>query len=468
MKFFLIISAITISFGILAQKDRHIWFFGEGAAIDFLNDTVTVRNDGVVNTLEGCSTMCDDEGNLLFSSDGSVIFNKNGGIMFDSYGINGNFSSTNSAVSVKKPGSDYLYYVFTADIYADLAQAYGGVWYSIIDMREDYGDGDVIELNTLVLDTTTEKIGIAPHANQTDYWIIVRPFNEAAFYAYQLSANGLSTEPSISFVPTSITSGDHLGIGGIKTSLDGSLLVSANTEQDFVELYDFNTETGYLTNYKNIGTFNNDGPYGVEFSESNQFLYISTSETKKILQYNLDYSTAAEITNSGQVIMTSSKWQGALQIGPDHKIYCTQYEDWHLPVIEYPNNAGSACSYDSLKIIFSGLPTRFGLPLYIPQNKPDEQEELYYNLEMPTGFTPNGDGYNDLFLPIEFIGFEHLKIEIFNRWGDLIYTSSNLMQGWNGKYNGRISVDGTYFWVAKGRNVDGKFVRYNGYFDLRR
>lgn len=59
----------------------------------------------------------------------------------------------------------------------------------------------------------------------------------------------------------------------------------------------------------------------------------------------------------------------------------------------------------------------------------------------PTAFTPNGDGLNDLFVPKGEYVYDY-SLEIFNRWGDLIFESNTMEIGWDGKN----SPDGVYIW----------------------
>ncbi|MBU3658843.1 MAG: gliding motility-associated C-terminal domain-containing protein [Flavobacteriales bacterium] len=69
--------------------------------------------------------------------------------------------------------------------------------------------------------------------------------------------------------------------------------------------------------------------------------------------------------------------------------------------------------------------------------------------EMPTVFTPNGDGTNDLFSPVSYQKIKSANIIIVNRWGNVIYNSSNLISGWDGTSNGKECVEGVYFWKVE-------------------
>jgi gliding motility-associated-like protein len=66
---------------------------------------------------------------------------------------------------------------------------------------------------------------------------------------------------------------------------------------------------------------------------------------------------------------------------------------------------------------------------------------------VPSGFTPNGDGRNDILRPIG-IGYRNLNyFRVFNRWGQQVYYGTKFNEGWDGSYQGSKSDIGTYYWV---------------------
>lgn len=68
---------------------------------------------------------------------------------------------------------------------------------------------------------------------------------------------------------------------------------------------------------------------------------------------------------------------------------------------------------------------------------------------IPTGFTPNGDGWNEAWI-IDFIDlFPECEVEIYNRWGDMLFRSVGYKEPWEGKYNGDYVPVGTYYYVVK-------------------
>ncbi|MFZ4411554.1 MAG: choice-of-anchor L domain-containing protein [Bacteroidales bacterium] len=65
---------------------------------------------------------------------------------------------------------------------------------------------------------------------------------------------------------------------------------------------------------------------------------------------------------------------------------------------------------------------------------------------VPNSFTPNGDGLNDIF-KVYGMGILEFEINIHDRWGKLIYTSTDMSLGWDGKINGEMSPDGAYAYM---------------------
>ena len=70
------------------------------------------------------------------------------------------------------------------------------------------------------------------------------------------------------------------------------------------------------------------------------------------------------------------------------------------------------------------------------------------NVFAPNAFTPNGDGINDVFF-LKTYRIKQLDLQIFNRWGELVFETNDKNQGWNGFYKGVMAVDDIYVWKAK-------------------
>lgn len=85
-------------------------------------------------------------------------------------------------------------------------------------------------------------------------------------------------------------------------------------------------------------------------------------------------------------------------------------------------------------------------------------------LEMPNIFTPNSDSLNDYFKPIIIKNINELTIQIFNRWGEVVYESNDLSFKWDGY---KVS-DGIYYWYIKYNDFYDKEFQQKGYVQLVR
>ena len=90
-------------------------------------------------------------------------------------------------------------------------------------------------------------------------------------------------------------------------------------------------------------------------------------------------------------------------------------------------------------------------------------------LYVPTAFSPNGDGKNDLFRPI-LLGMKSLdNFKVYNRWGQMVYSNSAAENsGWDGSFGGREQASGTYIWFAEGRDYRDTRIQQKGYVVLIR
>jgi len=87
--------------------------------------------------------------------------------------------------------------------------------------------------------------------------------------------------------------------------------------------------------------------------------------------------------------------------------------------------------------------------------------------QLPTGFTPNGDGYNDR-LFVKGGPFNKMKFRIYNNWGEKIYESEDQLEGWDGKKDGKDQPVGVYVWTLEVDLYNNRTVRKNGDVTLMR
>ncbi|HRD58890.1 MAG TPA: PKD domain-containing protein [Ferruginibacter sp.] len=85
------------------------------------------------------------------------------------------------------------------------------------------------------------------------------------------------------------------------------------------------------------------------------------------------------------------------------------------------------------------------------------------DLLVPTAFSPDNDGLNDVFRPI-VIGMKSLdKFRVYNRWGQLMFSTTQTNgHGWDGSFKGAAQATGTYVWEAEGVTYLGKKIKRKG------
>ena len=357
MKKIIILPFLFFTSFVFSQQEASNWYFGYGAGIKFnTNGTITSLTNGQLNTLEGCASLSDSNGNLMFYTDGTTVYNKNHQIMLNGTGLKGHYSSTQSATILQKPGSTNLFYVFTtaAGVMID------GLQYSEIDINLDGGLGGVTaNKNILIYTPTCEKISIVKHSNNTDYWVITHGWESNTFYSHLVTPSGVSATP-ISTNSGTVVGGDPYRVQGyMKISPDGTKLALCHQIIGLVELYDFDNSTGIVSNPRIIN--NEFQPYGVEFSPDSNVLYMSLQIARKIYQYDL---TASNIASSETLIANTPTFLGALQLGPDKKIYIANYNTANLGVINNPNNIGLTCNLQANAIDLAGRKSMLGLPCF--------------------------------------------------------------------------------------------------------
>lgn len=91
-----------------------------------------------------------------------------------------------------------------------------------------------------------------------------------------------------------------------------------------------------------------------------------------------------------------------------------------------------------------------------------------YEIFYPNVFSPNGDGNNDTWAPIDFGAAKTMNVKIFNRWGEKVFETSELEKGWDGTYKGSIMAPDTYIYVVHGTYQNGKEFSKTGSFALIR
>ncbi len=86
---------------------------------------------------------------------------------------------------------------------------------------------------------------------------------------------------------------------------------------------------------------------------------------------------------------------------------------------------------------------------------------------IPNAFTPNADNINDVFRPILSFTPSQYLLTIQNRWGNLLFESTDPLQGWDGKINGnKPAPEGIYIYFLRVVSDEGKIIEKNGHVTL--
>jgi len=90
------------------------------------------------------------------------------------------------------------------------------------------------------------------------------------------------------------------------------------------------------------------------------------------------------------------------------------------------------------------------------------------HIHVPNAFSPDGDGINDNFMAVSH-GVEDYEIDIYNRWGEIVYHSEEITESWDGEYKGSKSVQDAYVYVISARGLeDGQPTTLKGTVSLIR
>ena len=361
------------SIALFAQGgEGNIWYFGNFAGLDFNPGAPVALTDGALTTNEGCATICDPNGDLLFYTDGISVWNSNHTVMSNSLSTSsggvllGDPSATQSGVIVPLPMNPQFYFVFTVD--ANIGS--GGCCYSVVNMNAGGGLGNIMlgNKNTVLFTPSSEKIAAVKHNNGYHIWVITHPWPSGNFNVYKMTPGGINPIPVVSTVGSFYSGSSANTRGYLKPSPDGSYVCAAIEGMDKYEMFHFNTTTGQLTTFFSTPATYQDA-YGVEFSPNGTIMYTSRRWGNPVFQWNLSLGFPGPIMNSAtQVATLSTNYGGALQLAPDGKIYLARSGQQYLGVINNPDQLGggvTGCHYVEPGVTLAGKTSREGLPTFI-------------------------------------------------------------------------------------------------------
>jgi len=172
---------------------------------------------------------------------------------------------------------------------------------------------------------------------------------------------------------------------------------------------------------------------------------------------DFDYSPAKPIENQDLVVFTNTsegenqnKWQWAINDGKNTNSFSENtscfFEDAGNYAVAFLVRNSWGCWDTIVKSI---------------------EVALDFNVYIPNAFTPNEDGLNDVFFPV-MRGVKRYELQIFNRWGELIFSTSSPDRNWDGTLQGEPCPQGIYNYKLNVLNNKSQEMNYNGVITLYR
>lgn len=396
------------------------WVFGNNTGLDFSNanaTTLPVAKFGYSSKIyEGCAAVSDTNGRLLFYTDGiNIWYNPPSNINSQPSNLvnlmtpptsfptlKGDPSSTQSSIIVPDPANNQRYYIFTTDgaTGTNPNNHFGG---SMLDLS---GAAPILTPVTIPNypgnrgRSPVEKLTAVQKNDCSGYWVIVAVQESSnlstnrgpgLLRVFDVTTSGIRFEQEYA-LKRSIEDGGYM-----KVSPDASLIALTTGQSSPTVLYNFDNTTGVIdtsttsTINVNVNTIPNRPPnltinyiYGLEFSPDSKLLYLGslTAFRRKTPGYIFQVGVSgvpagsnlsASFVGSIQPISTNNRYTiGALQTGPDGRIYIAKDRANSLGVIMQPNAVGIACDVQDSAIDLGKGISQLGLPNLLPNPCADD------------------------------------------------------------------------------------------------
>lgn len=448
------------------SKQDYIWMFGLdvspiegilGYRFDFNTESFEIQESynglGMDNNNASISTV---DGDLLFYTNGCAVLNSNAEVMpngdslnydiwmevFNWDDCNYGYPGFQDIMILNAPGDDDLFYILQKTIMYNGPGEIDSITLqsTLIDMSLNGGLGDVIEKNrTLYSDSNSlvSYLTAIRHNNGIDWWVIQPLVEDSTFLTYLISENGIERQDNQNthqYFNTYRSSAS----GTAKFSPDGTKYALYNF-YDQLHIYDFDRETGLLSNHQKIEIYNEEDIdiedirfSSVEWSPNSRFIYTTSRDNLHqidLWEDNPEDGIRLIDTYNGTQDPFSTTFFLMVQ-GPDCRIYiCPTSGTNSYHVINYPDELGIACDFVQNGIV---LPMSSGFASFpnFPRFRVDEEEkcdptivstlgnEVYYRRDLEVYPNPSS-GVFQLKMP----ELKMAKIVVKNIYGVVLYES---------------------------------------------
>ncbi|MFZ6013904.1 MAG: gliding motility-associated C-terminal domain-containing protein [Bacteroidota bacterium] len=290
-------------------------------------------------------------------------------------------------------------------------------------------------------------------------------------YCYQLTTNHTNGARSISLKKcvTAISTDVPVAVSSITASVNQAQ-VDIQWQQD----------PGFTPQDYSVFKSVNSGLYTLMASTPTTQIVDPEYSSEVGVCYQISYKDVCNITSALSFEACPMRLVGSVQGDNTINLFWTPYSGWNNGVSSY-----TVEKYNAQGQLLQTFP--LGSAISLTDNDEDLSNQIYVyvvkatavdagipqsvsnritiiknpNLYSPTAFTPNGDNMNDIF---KVFGryITTFEMKIFNRWGELMFSSSSLDQGWDGNFRGNPMQEGTYTYVAEITDLAGRTFKRSG------
>ncbi len=369
------------------DQSNNIWYFGNGAGLDFNpdpdDDTAPVPRPIAEAHPQaipaGTSTISDQTGQVLFYTDGQSVWDLNGNLMENGSDIGGSNTASQGVLAVGVPTQSTLFYLFTTQASTSGSNV---VSFSLVDIKAENptGVGNVVTKNNFLFSPSTEHSAALSAGDTT--WVVFHELGNNTFRAYPVSSQGIG-QPVLSSVGS--THGFASGVGAMKFSPDGSKLAITISEGgcNRTEIFEFDQQTGELSEYALLDLGCSGDIYGLEFSQDSDRILVSyRNGGPGIEEYLIKevtsncpscFATATTPAARATCIISTKKVLsgtagmdlGALQIASDGQIYVAVVGDDQIGQIQVGTGCTAASTFNQDAVEAMPGTATLGLPSFV-------------------------------------------------------------------------------------------------------
>lgn len=385
---------IVTEYGAQTQVSNQ-WYFGERAGLDFtFGAPVALADENQMFSPEGCATISDVNGDLLFYTNGSTVWNKDHLVMINGDSIGGDSTAAQSALILPFADDQTMFYIFTTEeVYGDFTF---NMKMTLVDMKADSARGEVLIKNVPFIESSAEKLTASGFTGNP--WLLAHEYGNNTFRAYPVTPNGIIGALYSAAGEDHVFQNERQATGYMKFAPGGNYVaVVIPGDTNYIDLLNFDIATGELSNSRliDIEEYAPAQIYGLEFSADALKLYVTTQNT--LLQYDLDsinsQDPAADIQATRFEYPDNLNF-GTLQTGPDGVIYIAIDGATSVASLSNPGGDDAGATFTQSAVDLLGRTSRLGLPNFTQQTGSAGQqpgittEEACVGLE--TNFTATG------------------------------------------------------------------------------